>query len=104
MNPTSIIPRSIVSKQVARMAISSPGVCSSSATQCIKRHFVKDSGEQPSTSGTTEEIKNTDTAFDSTVDPKKEIKKMDKETDKPGSPLERSGANEKATPTTSRKQ
>ncbi|KAI9017869.1 hypothetical protein CLU79DRAFT_762017 [Phycomyces nitens] len=103
MNPT-VIPKRIASNQVARMAISSPGVFSSNTVQCIKRHFVKDSGEQPSTSGTTEEIKNTDTAFDKTSDPKEEIKKMDKETKKPGSPLERSGANEDASPTSSKKQ
>ncbi|KAI9488413.1 hypothetical protein BDB00DRAFT_877476 [Zychaea mexicana] len=57
------------------------------------------------TSASTDEIKETDTAFDpSTVDPKNEMKEMSKETEDKKSPLDWSGANERASPQTKKRE
>lgn len=71
-----------------------------SVTYALKgRKATKPYNERQSTSGTIDEIKDKDTAFDpSTVDPKDEIERMKREDPNDESPIEWSGANEKTSP------
>ncbi|KAI8137074.1 hypothetical protein BJV82DRAFT_675233 [Fennellomyces sp. T-0311] len=71
-----------------------------SVTQDLKgKKANKPYNEPQSASGTTDEIKEKDTAFDpETVDPHQEIREMGKESKDKKSPIEWSGANEKASP------